>query len=48
MIFRRARTELGRFLGGLGECEEVCEMQWRPGGHQSLDGDSARTEFGLP
>jgi hypothetical protein len=31
VIIRRARLELGRFLSGLGECEEVCEMQWRPG-----------------
>jgi hypothetical protein len=42
----RTRGEFGRFLGGLGECEEICEMRWRLGGPQSLDADSARTSLG--
>jgi len=36
--FPRARPYRDDFLSGLGECEEVCEMRWRPGGHRHLLG----------
>jgi hypothetical protein len=38
VITQRAKTELGRFLGGLDECEEVCENAVEGGGHRHLLG----------